>query len=1282
MNKFICIAVTLCCLLFPMQAIAQCGSTPAGYSLLGELSDHRYYISDANFNHSQASAAAAANGGYMLSIVESLENEFIRSRISKIIRIGLSDAGTEGFLQWDSGESFRLNNIITGNNNNENDFGSMNFWNGGWDMEGKSVARPYVLEVECNTGPAEIADLTISNTDVTVPSDVTAGTAFPISFAVTNVGGTAVSGYEVNVRLTADGVVRNSDPVLYQRQVQADLAPGQQLLVNESVTLPADLAASDYIMIFRVDPDNEITELRESNNQINKIVQVASSGNGGGPSSCPSTISGYSNMGTLNDHAYFLSNETENWTTASGLASQLNGYLASIGSSSENEFLKNGINEITLIGYNDAASEGNFAWDSGENIGYTNLSVSNAGDKDFANMNFWNGGWALDSGQVSRRYIVEFECNSNNTGGGRADLSLSNVSPIPVGNPGDVVSFTFDLTNSGNAIANESYTIGMYLSVDGVLDSSDPLVGEIGTGNTPLGTTNAVTGAITIPASTAPSNYTLILDADINNTVTESDENNNIVSKQFTVGGVAGSCPSPSITSTQTTPTNPVGISVIWNPVGPADSYLVEYTNTSTSSNVTNTATTTFSNIQLINGIAFGQDYSIRVRSICGGQQSAFSGSVGHFTQQGEANVSLGSFRNLQAVPPNAPNLITADISIFNSGLIAATFELRTYLSTDNVLSADDIRLNRANQPDGQPQILTLSCCFSSSETGGVYSIPGGLTSGDYFFIAVIDEDNQVPGVSGTLSRQITIDPAPDSLPNLFMGLIQFAQPVVSPSSLQIDYEVVNSGNGDANGSFNVEIFISPNDGNPANDILLATRTISGGIPRAGRTSDSVSVDIPDLPAGEYRLIFIADSENQIVELNDSNTALRIFDLEEADDNGGNECPGTISGFSVMGELNGSKYYLSNDSENWPAAAAITRTHSGHLASINNAAENTFLKERINEITLIGLTDKASEGTFVWDSGEGLTYSNITGSNSNSNDYANMNFWNGGWDFDSAQVARRYIMEVPCGGGNNNGGGQPDLNVSNLSAVPSGRPGDVLNYTFNLNNFQPVTASASYRIGMYISDDSILSSEDVLAGIVPTGNTPEGTITAVPGAITVPTSTSPGNYFLIVKADIDEVIAETIETNNIATRNFTVTAGSASGIDLEVDVVVDKAVHQDWTNFTYTVTATNTGTESATGIRLYWNLSDPDNMAYVDVSLDKGSSNGWDGIWKGLELNAGESAELEVTYFFKAQNTPSTLYVQVSAADQNDVDSLPANGLNIDFIVSEDDEAKVTVAAP
>ncbi len=117
---------------------------------------------------------------------------------------------------------------------------------------------------------------------------------------------------------------------------------------------------------------------------------------------------------------------------------------------------------------------------------------------------------------------------------------------------------------------------------------------------------------------------------------------------------------------------------------------------------------------------------------------------------------------------------------------------------------------------------------------------------------------------------------------------------------------------------------------------------------------------------------------------------------------------------------------------------------------------------------------------------------------------------------------------------------EPDLQVAFAGGSYNTNPGDVASFNFDLTNSGTAIVTDDYRIGFVLSTDATLSSNDVLVGEVPTGNTGIGTITDIGGAITIPANTTPGSYFLIAKADFDEVIDESNENNNIATQAFTV----------------------------------------------------------------------------------------------------------------------------------------------
>ena len=75
----------------------------------------------------------------------------------------------------------------------------------------------------------------------------------------------------------------------------------------------------------------------------------------------------------------------------------------------------------------------------------------------------------------------------------------------------------------------------------------------------------------------------------------------------------------------------------------------------------------------------------------------------------------------------------------------------------------------------------------------------------------------------------------------------------------------------------------------------------------------------------------------------------------------------------------GHYYTLTSSAKTWADAEAEAVSKGGHLVTINSAAEQAFLKKSlasdINRSNLYwtGLNDIASEGTFVWSSGQPVT---------------------------------------------------------------------------------------------------------------------------------------------------------------------------------------------------------------------------------------------------------------------------------------------------------------------
>lgn len=95
---------------------------------------------------------------------------------------------------------------------------------------------------------------------------------------------------------------------------------------------------------------------------------------------------------------------------------------------------------------------------------------------------------------------------------------------------------------------------------------------------------------------------------------------------------------------------------------------------------------------------------------------------------------------------------------------------------------------------------------------------------------------------------------------------------------------------------------------------------------------------------------------------------------------GGTAYAGILGG-PIVNPANGYDYYILTESS-WSAAQAEAVSLGGNLATIRSAAENQWIFNTfagfggVDRNLWIGFNDVAVEGTFVWVSGEPVTYTN------------------------------------------------------------------------------------------------------------------------------------------------------------------------------------------------------------------------------------------------------------------------------------------------------------------
>jgi len=111
---------------------------------------------------------------------------------------------------------------------------------------------------------------------------------------------------------------------------------------------------------------------------------------------------------------------------------------------------------------------------------------------------------------------------------------------------------------------------------------------------------------------------------------------------------------------------------------------------------------------------------------------------------------------------------------------------------------------------------------------------------------------------------------------------------------------------------------------------------------------------------------------------------------------------------TLLGQFNGSKYYVTDKASTWTNAQAEAQGLGGNLVTINDQAEQNWLLSVVGDYNpsggvngnrfWIGLTDQKTEGVFEWISGEISNYTNWFAGEPNSGfggyeeDYVAMNW--------------------------------------------------------------------------------------------------------------------------------------------------------------------------------------------------------------------------------------------------------------------------------------------------
>jgi len=208
-----------------------------------------------------------------------------------------------------------------------------------------------------------------------------------------------------------------------------------------------------------------------------------------------------------------------------------------------------------------------------------------------------------------------------------------------------------------------------------------------------------------------------------------------------------------------------------------------------------------------------------------------------------------------------------------------------------------------------------------------------------------------------------------------------------------------------------------------------------------------------------------------------------------------------------------------------------------------------------------------------------------------------------------------------------------DLVISVLTVPTKGGAGLSINITDITKNNGPDSAGAS-QTAFYLSNDTTLDVSDTLLGSRSVGSLEAGASSTGTTTVTIPTTTAPGIYYIIAKADNGNAVSETKEFNNTKAKLIRI------GADLVVSALSIPSSAEAGSSIEIKDTTKNNGPGSAGASQTAFYLSNDTTLDVSDTLLGSRSVG---------SLGAGASSTGTTTVTIPSGTPPGRYYIIAKA---------------------------------
>ncbi len=535
-----------------------------------------------------------------------------------------------------------------------------------------------------------------------------------------------------------------------------------------------------------------------------------------------------------------------------------------------------------------------------------------------------------------------------------------------------------------------------------------------------------------------------------------------------------------------------------------------------------------------------------------------------------------------------AGEVVAASCSVANAGNASSVqTRLKYYLSTDTIYDGADRYLN-------YDAVAALPAGGTGAESANL-RVPAGTADGSYYVLFVADQT----AVAAETNEQNNIYAEAlfvgDAGPDLLLVDATIAAPNVrSGDTLSVSTTVRNGGDADADAS-RLVYFLSTDSVRDAGDKQLSFDAVGALAAGASGTEDAALRISAATVAGSYFVLFVLDADDNVSETDEGNNVVAIPVLVTGDD------PDAIKpDLVVSGATLGAPIVAAGDK----VLAAATVVNLG-VAS----ATSSRLKYYLSSDTTFDAADRYLNYDNVGDLAVGAT----------SPESANLRIPVATADGDyfvlfvadetrdvAEQLESNNVVAVAVAVGDPGAGGPidspdaalPDLMVSSASvesiAVMAGERVSLSCTVENVGNYD---AADSSRVKYYLSRDGVFDASDDYVGYDNVGALAAAELSPETATPRIPALTTHGRWYLLVVADAAEQVAETFESNNVASVAIDVVVDDPSldAADLVADnPMLDKATVGAGYKLDVAVNVENIGSQPAASSRLKLYLSEDD----------------------------------------------------------------------------------------